>query len=177
MGIIIFFIIVALISYVIASFRIGNKPKVDIDTKVFSEEIVSNQIYEQSWNDKHKRFYHKGVQRVSIAGLSYRDIDESDIGYFEGYLIKEPKNDCNKNAIAIYSESKHKHVGYIPKLNNRQIANSVDVDFLSVFGYIEPGYENYNDKQYYVGEVFIPITATEYQVDKYKERLKSMVQY
>lgn len=173
MEIIIFFIIVALVSYVIASFRTKSKPKANITTKEFNEEVSQRTTHEQSWNDKYKRFYHKGVQRVSIAGLSYRDIGIGDIGYFEGSLIKEPDNKYDKNAIAIYSGSKK--VGYIPKSDNREIANSTDIDCLSIFGYIEPEYDNYNNKQYYTGEIFIPITATADQVERYKERLKSLV--
>lgn len=173
MEIIIFFIIVALISYVIASFRTRSKPKDNIATKEFDEEASQKTTHEQSWNDKHKRFYHKGVQRVSIAGLSYRDISISDIGYFEGYLISESDNKYDKNAIAIYSGAKK--VGYIPKSNNRELASSTDIDHLSIFGYIEPEYDNHNNKQYYTGEIFIPITATEDQVEKYKAKLKSLV--
>lgn len=119
-----------------------------------------------------------GLLRIHIAGLLYRGITSKDVGYFEGILEPEPDNVYDEHAIAIYKG--RKLVGYVPRRENKLLAQLGDIDGLSVFGYIIPKYDedelSEEDDQYYTGEIFISFSATPEQVDRYKSKLKSLVQ-
>lgn len=119
----------------------------------------------------------KGLLRISIAGLSYRGITSKDVGYFEGVITPEPDNKYDEHAIAIYKG--RKLVGYVPRRENKLLAQLGDIDGLSVFGYIIPQYDEEDlsddDDQYYTGEIFIAISASPEQVERHKKKLKSLV--
>ena len=60
----------------------------------------------------------------SIAGISFRGLDRSHLGVFEGKLKREENNKHDPNAIAIYRGSKK--VGYIPRYQNTGVLDALD---------------------------------------------------
>lgn len=92
----------------------------------------------------------------NIAGINYRKGIVNYVGEFIGYIEPEPTNKYDPDAIAIYHADGH-HLGYIPS-NYTQDIREQDVQFpLPVFGYIEECYDDYENRRYFRGTVYIEI--------------------
>lgn len=110
------------IVYLIAKATGDKKP-----TKTKCKEIK----LEVTPGDSSSEYYTK------IAGVQYR-CGASDVGGFFGFIIHEPKNPKDPNAIAIY-RADGKHLGYIPKDETEDLRCWCDRSNLFCVGYIAPG--------------------------------------
>lgn len=66
----------------------------------------------------------ENATEYQIAGINYVDLKESEFGSFSGYLINEPENIHDSNAVAVYAifqgnATEEKRVGYISAALNR----------------------------------------------------------
>lgn len=110
------------IVYLIAKATGDKKP-----TKAKAKEIK----LEVTPGDSSSEYYTK------IAGVQYR-CDASDVGGFFGFIIHEPSNPKDPNAVAIY-RADGKHLGYIPKDETEGLRYWCDRSNLFCVGYIAPG--------------------------------------
>jgi hypothetical protein len=111
------------------------------------------------------------VRDFEMRGMYYRNLSESDIGFFWGYAVPE-HNDHDRYAVAIFN-SHGKHLAYIPR-HNRRMSDSIHEwhgGQVDCWGYLE--YNDYSDRFY--GTVFIPVGFEQAQVQKLKT-LKESIQ-
>lgn len=74
---------------------------------------------------------------ISIVGQKFKGLDPYLAGINAGaeiVLVREPKNQFDPNAVAVYIDGKA--VGYLPKTDNGPIAEMVDAkgDHVAAFG-------------------------------------------
>lgn len=83
----------------------------------------------------------KGLKSVEVVGIEYRGPLRKSAGQVTFYLIREPGNEHDTNAIAVHYEGKH--IGYIP----RELAAlySIDMDMAQLHVMTAPGqiYDSY----------------------------------
>lgn len=76
-----------------------------------------------------------------ITGANYH-CTLDDVGGFAGYIIPEPSNPHDPNAMAIYAGNQLKHVGYIPAKKCTHYKDWCNNSPMICFGVIEPPNEN-----------------------------------
>ena len=90
-----------------------------------------------------------------IAGINHRK--GICVGKFKGYLIPEPNNKFDRNAIAIY-DNLSMHVGYIPSYDTNEV-RSLGKDFpIEVYGEINSNEDPDTGRAYYYGNVLIEVS-------------------
>lgn len=88
----------------------------------------------------------------NIAGINYRKNIARYLGDFEGYLVPEPSNQFDKNAIAIFHNDGH-HLGYIPADSTDNV-RYLRLKFpIAIHGEISGDYDG--SHRYFHGTVYI----------------------
>jgi hypothetical protein len=75
------------------------------------------------------------VLDCQVAGTSYQDLQDVEPGLKPGdrfLLIREPENQFDKFAVAIYTAEKMK-LGYLPRMKNESVARLMDAG-KTIFG-------------------------------------------
>lgn len=111
-----------------------------------SDEIRLEKCYDEFYGHSFDCY-----ETYNLAGARYR----TDNALLEfGYVMPEPSNPYDKNAIAVYT-LKGKHVGYIPKESTRHFRKTYDMNNVPLLIYVNcSGY----------GHIFTFInSATEYE--------------
>lgn len=89
-----------------------------------------------------------------IAGINYRKGIADYVGDFSGYLKPQPSNRHDPNAIAIYHHDGH-HLGYIPAFETANVRALHRPFPIPITGHIDEAYDDYEDRRFYVGVVYI----------------------
>ena len=118
------------------------------------EQTESSQIQSQAMGQYQQEGF--DVLDFKIAGINYREGIDAYIGDFAGYLQEDIKNEYDPNAIAIYHSDGH-HLGFIPADENADV-RELNLQFpIPVTGTIEKIYDDSENREFFVGVVYIVI--------------------
>jgi hypothetical protein len=120
-------------------------------------QAVNNMTYdgplpEQQPDGSYSRIYE--LQDYNIAGINYRENIAAYLGDFEGYLKTDPENEHDQNAIAVFHSDGH-HLGFIPAVCTDDIRSLGRKFPIAVTGTIEQEHDDDEDRDYFVGTVFL----------------------
>lgn len=91
-----------------------------------------------------------GWDKQNIVGTSYRNLSQSDVGFFKGELVAELNNKYDKYAIAVYNGMRL--LGYFSKGQKKLHQYILENEgAIPVYGFIA-----YNSEGYYWGEAAYP---------------------
>ena len=94
------------------------------------------------------------LQHYNIAGINYREGISDYLGDFDGYLKPDPTNEHDPNAIAIFHKDGH-HLGFI-NAGCTDAIRAIGRPFpLEVTGTIEQEHDDIDNRDYFVGTVFL----------------------
>ena len=94
------------------------------------------------------------LRDYNISGINYRESIAAYAGDFTGYLQPDPDNEHDPNAIAVFHSDGH-HLGFIPSVCTDDIRSLGRPFPISVTGTIEQRHDNDDDRDYFVGTVFL----------------------
>lgn len=93
-------------------------------------------------------------EMYDIAGINYRELDDSFLGDFTGTLMAELDNPHDKYAVAIYKDGRH--IGYLPRGNRRVWSQALAHDGdMPCHGFIDKGRDETEGRDFYFGEVCV----------------------
>ena len=96
------------------------------------------------------------IEDYNIAGINFRKGIKDYVGKFEGYLMPEPDNKHDRNAIAIHHRD-GKHLGYIPAGCTDHI-RGLNYRFpIAIYGDIEEDYDYDERRKYYRGTIYLTV--------------------
>lgn len=92
----------------------------------------------------------------NIAGINFRKGLSRYEGPFMGYILPEPFNAYDRNAIAIYHED-GKHLGYIPADETDDV-RTLSLPFpITIWGEIERDYDFDERRTFYRGTIYLEL--------------------
>lgn len=96
------------------------------------------------------------ILEYNVAGINFRKGLARYEGPFMGYMLPEPSNAYDPNAIAIYHED-GKHLGYIPSDETDDI-RALSLPFpITIWGEIEKDYDFDERRTFYRGTIYIEL--------------------
>ncbi|MCH3994889.1 MAG: hypothetical protein LKE54_07555 [Prevotella sp.] len=95
-----------------------------------------------------------GNEYFKIAGINYRDLDDSILGDFTGCIVIDYDNKSDPHAIAVYS-SDNQHLGFAPR-GSELLYNKLIYDGkTAIHGFIKKAYDDDEEKEFYYGYFYL----------------------